>query len=82
MKQTLGNHEFDNGIENLAQFVDAIESPMVLANVDFSEEPSFPHLQSKFSNSTVIIRNGRKIGIIGVITTDTNVRECIVNHPK
>lgn len=70
-KQTIGNHEFDNGVENLAQFINAIESPMVLANVDFSEEPK---LQGKFLNSTVIVRNGRKIGIIGVIAKDTDVR--------
>lgn len=75
IKQTIGNHEFDNGIENLAHFVDAIETPIILANVDFSEEPLFPHLQSKFLNSTVVIRNGIKIGVIGIITKDTNVRE-------
>lgn len=54
----------------MAQFLNAIESPMILANADFTEEPL---LQGKFSNSIVIVRNGRKIGIIGVIASDTNV---------
>lgn len=67
---TIGNHEFDNGVENLAQFLDAVESPMVLANVDLSDEPV---LQGKFSNSIVLVRNGRKIGVIGVIASDTSV---------
>lgn len=44
---------------------------MILANVDFSD---VPQLQGKFLNSTVIVRNGRRIGIIGIITKDTNVR--------
>lgn len=68
--QTIGNHEFDNGVENLAKFLNAIESPIILANADFSEEPQ---LQGKFPNSTIIVRNGRRIGIIGVIAKDTDV---------
>ena len=36
---TLGNHEFDNGDEVLAAFVDALEFPVVTANVDFSDSP-------------------------------------------
>lgn len=62
----------------MVQFLDAIESPMVLANVDFSEEPQ---LQGKFSSSTIIVRNGRKIGIIGVIAKDTDVRasKCFIS---
>lgn len=43
---------------------------MILANADFDDEPQ---LQGKFSNSIVIVRNGRKIGIIGAIAKDTNV---------
>jgi len=36
---TLGNHEFDNGDDVLAAFIDALEFPVVTANVDFSESP-------------------------------------------
>lgn len=68
--QTIGNHEFDHGPAPLAPFLDAIESPIVLANVDLTDEPQ---LQGKFLNSTVLIRNGRKIGVIGVIANDTYV---------
>lgn len=69
--QTIGNHEFDHGPKELVPFLDTIQSPLVLANVDFTDEPQ---LQGKFSNSYVITRGGRKIGIIGIIASDTNVR--------
>lgn len=68
--KTVGNHEFDHGPEEVALFLDAIESPNVLANVDLSDEPI---LWDKFLNSTVLVRGGRKIGIIGIIKSDINV---------
>lgn len=52
------------------QFLDRIKSPMVLSNVDLTDEPQ---LQGKFLNSTILIRNGRKIGVIGVLANDTHV---------
>lgn len=69
--KTVGNHEFDNGPEEVALFLDAIQTPNVLANVDLSDEPI---LWDKFVNSTVLVRGGRKIGIIGIIKSDINVR--------
>ncbi|XP_055326816.1 apyrase-like isoform X2 [Sitodiplosis mosellana] len=66
---TIGNHEFDGGPDGLVPFLDRIESPLVLANVDFTDEPQ---LQGKFLNSTILIRDGRKIGVIGVIANDTH----------
>lgn len=49
----------------------------MLANVDVSEEPQ---LQGKFQNSTVIVRGGRKIGIIGTIWSDVNVSDSILGN--
>lgn len=57
----------------MALFLDTIETPIVLANVDLSDEPQ---LQGKFQNSTIIVRDGRKIGIIGIIWSDVNVSKC------
>lgn len=68
--QTIGNHEFDYKVEGVIPFLDVIESPIVLANVDVSEEPQ---LIGKFRNSTVLTRANRTIGIIGVINYKTNV---------
>lgn len=66
----MGNHEFDDGPAKLAPFLNAIQSPLVLANVDLSDEPE---LRGKFLNSTILTRNGRKIGIIGIIKSDIYV---------
>ncbi|XP_058129539.1 apyrase-like [Anopheles ziemanni] len=67
---TLGNHEFDHGVEGLVPFLEGITSPMVVANIDDAEEPT---LQGKFQKSVILERGGRKIGIVGVIhhATDT-----------
>lgn len=72
----MGNHEFDLGPKKLVSFLDAIESPVVLANVDLSNEPQ---LKGKFKNSIVLNRGGQRIGIIGIISKDTYVRSGI-NH--
>uniref|UniRef100_A0A182SZ83 Calcineurin-like phosphoesterase domain-containing protein n=1 Tax=Anopheles maculatus TaxID=74869 RepID=A0A182SZ83_9DIPT len=61
---TLGNHEFDHGVEGLVPFLEAIHSPMVVANIDDRDEPT---LQGMYQKSVVLDRGGRKIGVIGVI---------------
>lgn len=48
-----------------------LESPVIVANIDDSNEPKF---QGKYQNSIVIDRNGRKIGVIGVILSTVDVR--------
>uniref|UniRef100_A0A182YAL5 Apyrase n=1 Tax=Anopheles stephensi TaxID=30069 RepID=A0A182YAL5_ANOST len=67
---TLGNHEFDHGVEGLVPFLEAIRSPMLVANIDDRDEPS---LRGLYQRSVVLERGGRKIGVIGVIhhATDT-----------
>lgn len=58
---TLGNHEFDNGIEDLARRLDRLDAEVVCANYDFSSLP----LSSKVKPYTIVRKGGRKIGIIG-----------------
>lgn len=70
--QTLGNHEFDHGVEGVTPFVDAIKAPLTLANVDVSLEPS---LQEKLRKSIILTRGERRIGVIGVINRFTPVIE-------
>ena len=67
---TLGNHEFDNGIEDLARRVKMIKSPIVCANYDFSP---FDMGKQGVQPCTVIRRGGMKIGIIGMLTNITKV---------
>lgn len=58
---TLGNHEFDNGLEDLAARVKKIHCPVLCANVDFSGTP----LDGLVKPYAVVNRGGLKIGIVG-----------------
>lgn len=66
---TVGNHEFDDGPEVLASFIDAINFPILMSNADVSGEPL---LADKIAKSTVIERGGEKIGLIGLTPQDTH----------
>ncbi|XP_022902715.2 apyrase [Onthophagus taurus] len=66
---TLGNHEFDDKIEGLVPFLNALNSPIVVSNIDDSEEPT---MQGLYEKSTVLEVDGRKIGVVGVILSTTN----------
>lgn len=66
---TLGNHEFDNGIEELARRLDNLKCPVVCANYDFSEL-----VLGKYVKPYAIVRKGgMKIGVIGLLTDVTRV---------
>jgi hypothetical protein len=64
MLQTLGNHEFEDKIAGVVPFLETMEAPFVVANIDDSEEPS---IQGKYNKSIIIEREGRRIGILGFI---------------
>lgn len=66
---TLGNHEFDDGIESLTERLSQINCPIVCANYDFS---SF-ELGKYVKPYTVIQRGGIKVGIFGLLTDITRV---------
>lgn len=72
--QTLGNHEFDHAIAGVVPFMETLESPVIVSNIDDSLEPTF---QGKYKKSIVIERYNRKIGVIGVILQTTNVSNLI-----
>jgi 5'-nucleotidase / UDP-sugar diphosphatase len=65
---TLGNHEFDEGEGNLALFIDALNFPVVAANVDFSHSTA---LKDKTVPYVILEESGEKIGIIGLVPPDT-----------
>lgn len=59
---TLGNHEFDNGPEALAERLSSLEAPVVVCNYDFS-----PLELGRYVKPSVIVEKaGLKIGIVGV----------------
>lgn len=63
----VGNHEFDNGPEVLAEFADLLDAPLLMANADLTSEPL---LKDKIAKSTVIEKGGEKIGLIGLTPVD------------
>lgn len=61
---TLGNHEFDNGVDDLAARLKKVKSHVVCANYDFSQTDLV-----KYVKPYVIIRKGgMKIGVFGMLT--------------
>lgn len=62
---TLGNHEFDNGLDELARRLRNAKYTTVCANYDFTDTP----LRDIVKPYVIIERGGLKIGIFG-ITTD------------
>uniref|UniRef100_A0A1L8ECN7 apyrase n=1 Tax=Haematobia irritans TaxID=7368 RepID=A0A1L8ECN7_HAEIR len=65
---TLGNHEFDHGVEGVVPFIQTLNSPMLVANMDATNEPT---IAGTYQNSMIIERNNRKIGVIGIILETT-----------
>lgn len=65
---TLGNHEFDDGSENLSHYVKGLRLPVVDANVDVHKEPS---LAGSIKPYSIIEVGGERIGITGCTTTGT-----------
>ena len=66
---TVGNHEFDDGPEVLRGFVDAVEFPVLMSNADVSGEEL---LADAIMKSTIIEKDGEKIGLIGLTPEDTD----------
>ena len=71
----LGNHEFNEGSEKLAEFVTGLEFPTVSANIDFSADA---YLDGLVAPSVVLEAGGESIGIIGLTTPET----VILNKPS
>lgn len=65
----LGNHEFDNGDDVLADFVRAVDFPVLSANIDFSESPTLADVG--IEQYAIIDVNGVQVGVIGLTTPDT-----------
>ncbi len=66
----LGNHEFNEGSEKLAEFVQGLDLPTVSANIDFSADP---YLAGQVAPTVVLDVGGESIGIIGLTTPETVV---------
>ena len=59
---TLGNHDFDNGLEGLKKQLPHANFPFLIANYDFTNTI----LKDEFSYYKVFIKGGIKIGVFGI----------------
>ena len=64
----VGNHEFDNGPDTLADFIDLVEFPVVSGNVKVADGEK---LAGKIKEWTVLEVGGEKVAVISVLTPDT-----------
>jgi len=64
---TIGNHEFDDGPENLAAQLKAAKFDIICSNLDASAVPA---LAEEVKPSVVKTIDSRKVGFVGVITPD------------
>ena len=67
---TVGNHEFDDGDQVLADFINGVTFPVVTSNVDVSESPI---LNGLIQATTIIDVNGVSIGLAGLVTPETPI---------
>jgi 5'-nucleotidase len=59
---TIGNHEFDNGLEGIRQALPYAEFPIINSNYDFSQTI----LHDRFPSYKIFHKNGIKIGLYGL----------------
>ncbi|MCY4526416.1 MAG: 5'-nucleotidase C-terminal domain-containing protein [Anaerolineaceae bacterium] len=60
-----GGHEFDDGDKVLADFIDALEFPMVAANIDFNYSAE---LAGKVEPWVILDLGGERVGVSGLVT--------------
>jgi 5'-nucleotidase/UDP-sugar diphosphatase len=65
----VGNHEFDDGPEELAALIEAIEFPIISGNTNVVAEPLLADILDQVA---VIEVGGERIGIVSVLAEDTD----------
>lgn len=68
--QSLGNHEFDNGVSGLTPFIENLKCPVLAANLDLKKVPELSS-EKNLKKSVILDIAGQKIGIIGYLTPET-----------
>ena len=59
---TMGNHDFDGGLENFATQLQHAQFPILICNYDFTGTA----MESKFEPYTIFQKEGLRIGVLGV----------------
>ena len=64
----VGNHEFDNGPEGLAVFLDTLSAPVLSSNLDVSANNM---LAGRVAPYTILEAGDLRVGIVSALATDT-----------
>ncbi|PZR01100.1 MAG: multifunctional 2',3'-cyclic-nucleotide 2'-phosphodiesterase/5'-nucleotidase/3'-nucleotidase [Cereibacter sphaeroides] len=64
----VGNHEFDDGPQGLASFLDKVTFPIISGNLDLSQSTE---LKGRIKPYVVLEVGGQKIGVVSALATDT-----------
>lgn len=70
--QSLGNHEFDNGVNGLTPFIENLTTPVLAANLILDKVPEL-ETEKNLMKSVIFNISGIQIGVIGYLTPDTKV---------
>lgn len=73
---TIGNHEFDNGIDELARRLGNLEADVVCANYDFTGTA----LEDLVEPYVIVRKAGKKIGIIGLLADLSDLVDASVSE--
>lgn len=65
----VGNHEFDDGPEELAKLLEAVEFPVISGNTNVENEPV---LAGKLEGTHVLEIGGEKVGFVSALAEDTD----------
>jgi 5'-nucleotidase/UDP-sugar diphosphatase len=66
----VGNHEFDNGPDVLADFIDLVEFPVISGNIKVADGQK---LSGKIDEWVILDVGGEKVGILAVTTPETAI---------
>ncbi|MBO7244987.1 MAG: bifunctional metallophosphatase/5'-nucleotidase [Alphaproteobacteria bacterium] len=66
----LGNHDFDDGLDELKAFEEKMNAPLLSANTVF---PKGHALEKSIHKAFVLHKNNRQIGVISLLTMDAKV---------
>jgi 5'-nucleotidase len=74
-----GNHEFDSGVATFQAFADQIKAQVISANLSVKNAKLRP---KNLAPHAIIEVKGRKIGLVGLTTSDQNIYGDLVGNQK
>lgn len=66
---TLGNHEFDDGVSGVVEYIKNVSTPIVVCNINVTVEPRMR--LNNLRRSVILTRGGVRIGVLGYLTPET-----------